>query len=95
MTQTMRIGIAAGLALAASAHTWAGKGSDQKAVRGASRATVQARTGASATGQRARGVVVSSYRPMEARSARGSSEVKPFNQARWLQEREGYRDGGY
>lgn len=92
MRHTMGFGIAAGLALAASA--WAGKNSsDEKAVRGSSRASVQARTGA-ATGQRPGAVVVSSYKPMEARSAR-SSEVRAFSQARWVQEREGYRDGGY
>ena len=87
----------AGLALAASALAWAGeKSSDEKGVRGSSRATVQARAGASVASQRPSSatVVVSSYRS-DARSARSSAEVRPFSQARWLQEREGYRDGGY
>lgn len=95
MRDTIWFGVA-GVALAASALAWAGeRSSDEKGVRGSSRATVQARASASAQRPSSATVVVSSYRSMDARTARGSPEVRPFSQARWLQEREGYRDGGY
>lgn len=68
MKNTVRFGIAAGVALVATALPWVG----QK-----------------------RAAIVGGDTPVEARSARASTEVEAFSQTRWQHDREGYRDGGY
>lgn len=97
MTQ-LRLGLAAGVALAASAPAWA---EDEKAVAldpkptsdttsssegstAATRAAVSVGTSGTANA-----VEVGSATPVESKDARATRDE------RWLREREGYRDGGY
>ena len=99
MSKAIRFGVAAGLALTASAPAWAG---DEKAGEKAARdkATTGERASADTskpTSGKGAGVEagMGSRSPGDATVVKASYDVKASRNERWLREREGYRDGGY
>jgi hypothetical protein len=99
MAKAIRFGVAAGLALTASAPAWAGdEKAEEKAARGEATTSERASADRSKpTGDKGAGAEagMGSRSPEAATVVKASYDVKASRNERWLQEREGYRDGGY